>query len=89
LKAVAGLALVMSSVSITVPFIPDLVKFNKRGLAYAWLTVCFLITLIFVYGLLEMELHKVIDSMWLYVIIGLIGILTDIIMFGRFSDRFK
>lgn len=38
---ITSLALVMSSVSLTVPFIPDLVSFSKRGLAYSYLGLIF------------------------------------------------
>jgi hypothetical protein len=53
-----SLALVMSSVSLTVPFIPDLVKFPKRGLAYAYLGLLFVLAQLIVFGIVEVELHK-------------------------------
>jgi hypothetical protein len=46
-------AVVMGSVSLTVPFITDFVKYSKRGLAYAYLGVLFIFALSIVYLMLE------------------------------------
>ena len=43
---ITSLALVMSSVSLTVPLIPDLVCFNKRGLAYSYMGLLFAIAIV-------------------------------------------
>ena len=56
-KPVASLALVMSSASLTVPFIPDLVKFNKRGLTYAYVGVMFTFAMLLITFIIRLEYH--------------------------------
>ena len=51
------IALVMTSVSLTVPFITDLVQYNKRGLAYSYLGILFISATAMVYFLIEFGIY--------------------------------
>ena len=51
---IQSLALVMSSVSLTVPFIPDFIKFEKRGLTYCYTGLLFASAMITMYLLLHL-----------------------------------
>lgn len=83
------LALVMSSVSLTVPFIPDLVKFHKRGLAYAYLGIMFIFAILIVFGMIQLEFHRDFDIEWIFVGAGMLGISTDLLMCWGFNDNYK
>ena len=45
----------MSSVSLTVPFIPDFVTFKKRGLAYGYMGFLFALATISVITILDFD----------------------------------
>jgi MFS family permease len=82
-------ALIMGSVSLTIPFIADLVKYEKRGLAYAYLGVLFIIAMTIVYFMIEFGIHKYTDTKWIFVVSGFIGISFDIMMCWNFSDLYN
>lgn len=85
----ACLALVMCSVSLTVPFIPDLVKFNKRGLAYAYLGLLFTVAILLFFIIIELEVHTTFDIKWFFVSIGAVGVVADLVFCWGFSDSYK
>lgn len=89
IEAIGCLALVMSSVSLTVPFIPDLIHFNKRGLAYAWLGTTFLIALVAVFFIIQSEIYKNGNLQFIFMGAGICGIVIDMIMCWGFSDSYK
>ncbi len=43
---IISLAVVMSTVSLTVPFVTDMVSYHKRGLAYSYLALTFVIAIV-------------------------------------------
>jgi drug/metabolite transporter superfamily protein YnfA len=79
----------MSSVSLTVPFIPDLVKFNKRGLAYAYLGLLFTMALLIFFLIIELEVHEILEERWLFVCVGGTGVVADLMFCWGFSDSYK
>lgn len=87
--AFSSLALVMATVSLTLPIIPDMVKFRRRGLAYAWLGLVFAIALGVVLFLIRLEVHTVVEIKWIYVVTGLIGVVIDLVMCRKINDNFK
>lgn len=84
-----SLALVMSSVSLTVPFVPDVIKFEKRGLAYAYLGLVFISAILIIFGIIEIKLFYDINTNYIFIGAGILGITVDISMCWGFSDRFK
>lgn len=89
INAIGGLAIVMTSVSLTVPFIPDFVKKEKRGIAYAWLGLTFILSTIIVLLVFEFDVLQKVDLKWLFVTVGIFGIVIDIILCWGFSDKYK
>ena len=79
----------MSSVSLTVPFIPDLVKFNKRGLAYSIIGLLMSLAVVSMYICLSLNLHKDFNEAWFFVISGLTGIATALTFCWHFKDNYK
>lgn len=88
-KLVACLALVMSSVSLTIPVIPDLVKFNKRGLTYAYLGLLFAMAMLIVFVFIELELHNAIETKWIFLSVGIFGVVIDLTLCWGFQDSYK
>lgn len=89
IEAIVCLALTMSSVSLTVPFIPDLIKFNKRGLAYAWLGTTFIVALVAVFFIIDIDLDKYINLKWIFFTAGVAGVVADLCLCWGFSDSYK
>ena len=79
----------MSSVSLTTPFIPDLVQFNKRGLAYAYLGLLFTFALLTVFFIIELEIHEHVEVQWIYMVTGTLGIVADMALCWWFADSYK
>jgi len=86
---IISFALVMCSVSLTVPFITDLVQYNKRGLAYSYLGCLFTVAIAMSYILIEFGIPEYINTDWIFIISGVIGLTIDIIMCWGFSDIYK
>ena len=86
---IQSLALVMSSVSLTVPFIPDFIKFEKRGLAYSYTGLLLAMAMVGMYFLLDLEIHKQFDLKWFFVISGCCGIVVAMTFCRFFTDNYK
>lgn len=89
MDAVSCLAMVMSSVSISIPFIPDLIAFDKRGVAYAWLGLVFIGALLTIFLIIEFNIPEMIELKWIYVSAGILGLATDLLICKDISDHFK
>lgn len=86
---IQSLAFVMSSVSLTVPFIPDFIKFEKRGLAYSYTGLLLSLAMVVIYILMDLELDKTVDIQWFFVFSGCLGIAAAMTFCSFFTDNYK
>ena len=86
---IQSLALVMSSVSLTVPFIPDFIKFEKRGLAYSYTGLLFALAMVGMYISLYFEVKKEFDIKWFFVVSGCLGLVIAVTFCWHFFDNYK
>ncbi len=73
----------MCSVIVTVPFIPDYIKHEKRGLAFAYKGGLLALTMITIYVLVDLGIQERIARKELvFVISGSIGIVVALVFCG-------
>lgn len=77
----------MSSVSLTVPFIPDFVTFKKRGLAYGYMGFLFALATISVITILDFDVDKKIDQEYFFIFTSSFGIICALIFCSFFKDK--
>lgn len=76
----------MCSVSLALPFITDLVNYHKRGLAYAYIGCLFTLAVSMVYLLVAIDIQKYMDTKWIFVAAGILGVTVDLLLCWGLSD---
>ena len=81
------LAFVMCSVSLTVPFIPDFVKYRYRGIAYSYTGLMFAIALVCIQLIMDMDIQNSYNEQWFFVVTASIGIVSALTFCSFFKDK--
>jgi MFS family permease len=84
-----SLALVMCSVSLTVPVVSDFVKYRRRGLAYGYTGCLLAFSLIILLTILDFDVEKKIDPQWFFVATSTFGLVSALSLCWFFTDKRK
>lgn len=80
-------AFTMCSVSLSVPFIADFVKFKKRGLAYSYTALDFTFCLVLILSIVNLDTDQRIEKEWFFGFTSVLGFVTAGTMFWFWSDK--
>jgi MFS family permease len=80
-------AFTMCSVSLSVPFIADFVKFKKRGLAYSYTALLFAVCLVLILSIVSLDGDQKIKKEWYFGTTSLLGLSLAAGMVHFWSDK--
>ena len=77
----------MCSVSLTVPFISDFVKYKHRGVAYGYMGCLIATALGVIMTMIDFDVEKRIDKKWFFVFTSTFGLVSAFIFCSFFKDK--